>query len=125
MIKIPFRSQKIIKFRNLIRCSPQLEVATAAISWGIVHAFTISLCAHLPEEAVEAQKVREFVKVTWQVGKRGRLLSGTQTPSLSACQRCIVPWKSAAPVDVTLQILIELFTVSQSILWVRPDLRMS
>lgn len=46
------------------------------------------------------QKVREFVKVTQQVGKRGRFLSGTLTPSLSASQSHIVSWRSAARVDV-------------------------
>lgn len=92
--------QKIIKFRNLVRCSPQLEVVTAAVYRGIVHAFPISLCAHLPDEAAEAQKVREFVKVTQQVGKRGRFLSGTLISSLSAIQCRIVSWRSAARVDV-------------------------
>lgn len=125
LMTIPFHIQKIIKLRNLVRCSPSRRLSQQPFTGGIVHVFTISLCAPLPDEAAEAPRVREFVKVTQQVGKRGGFLSGTLTPSLSARQCCTVPWRSTARVDVAVQTLTELFTVSQVVFWARPGLRMS
>lgn len=69
LITIPFHIQKIIKLRNLVRCSPSRRLSQQPFTGGIVHVFTISLCAPLPDEAAEAPRVREFVKVTQQVGK--------------------------------------------------------
>lgn len=77
---------KIIKLKNLARCWGNfLEAVTAAMSRGILHAFTVSLVLPFQMRQLRPREIREFIRVTQQVGTRIGFPSGAQCWSLPHC----------------------------------------